>query len=235
MKIKIICLEDEKNIKFNNISSKFEILGDNSFKKRAKYYKVEKNIVEIYYLTEKEDINKYNLNSNSDIILVLAKSLNEKNIEIIKEIRSNYNIIVAIGEVNIANKKIKEEFNKLNNVIIINKLKKENIIDLNLLLIILNNKKMFLNLNKQKNTILIDSNESIGKIVLSILDQFNYIENSKEFDLYLYSKEQVGIKELTYLEDPIKEYIHNDAILRVNTVINENINDKNYFLVVKAK
>ena len=94
---------------------------------------------------------------------------------------------------------------------------------------------MFLNLNKQKNTILIDSNESIGKIVLSILDQFNYIENSKEFDLYLYSKEQVGIKELTYLEDPIKEYIHNDAILRVNTVINENINDKNYFLVVKAK
>ena len=86
----------------------------------------EKNIVEIYYLTEKEDINNYNLNSNSDRILVLVKSLNEKNIEIIKKIESNYNIIVAIGEVNILNEKIKEEFNKLNNVIIINKLKKSN-------------------------------------------------------------------------------------------------------------
>ena len=92
-----------------------------------------------------------------------------------------------------------------------------------------------LNLNKQKNTILLDSSESIGKIVLSILEQFNYIENSKEYNLYLYSKEEVGIQELTYLEDPIKEYIYNDAILRVNTVVNGNINDKNYFLVVTAK
>ncbi|WP_294132072.1 hypothetical protein [uncultured Clostridium sp.] len=237
MKIKIISLEDEKAIRFDNISSKLEVLDNNNFKNKVKYYKVEKNIVEVYYLTEKEDINNYNLNSNSDRILVLVKSLNEKNIEIIKKIESNYNIIVAIGEVNILNEKIKEEFNKLNNVIIINKLKKENTIDLKLLVIMLKNKEILysLNLNKQKNTILLDSSESIGKIVLSILEQFNYIENSKEYNLYLYSKEEVGIQELTYLEDPIKEYIYNDAILRVNTVVNENINDKNYFLVVTAK
>ena len=237
MKIKIISLEDEKAIRFDNISSKLEVLDNNNFKNKVKYYKVEKNIVEVYYLTEKEDINNYNLNSNSDRILVLVKSLNEKNIEIIKKIESNYNIIVAIGEVNILNEKIKEEFNKLNNVIIINKLKKENTIDLKLLVIMLKNKEILysLNLNKQKNTILLDSSESIGKIVLSILEQFNYIENSKAYNLYLYSKEEVGIQELTYLEDPIKEYIYNDAILRVNTVVNENINDKNYFLVVKAK
>ena len=237
MKIKIISLEDEKAIRFDNISSKLEVLDNNNFKNKVKYYKVEKNIVEVYYLTEKEDINNYNLNSNSDRILVLVKSLNEKNIEIIKKIESNYNIIVAIGEVNILNEKIKEEFNKLNNVIIINKLKKENTIDLKLLVIMLKNKEILysLNLNKQKNTILLDSSESIGKIVLSILEQFNYIENSKEYNLYLYSKEEVGIQELTYLEDHIKEYIYNDAILRVNTVVNENINDKNYFLVVTAK
>ncbi|MDO5793643.1 hypothetical protein [Clostridium cuniculi] len=236
MKIKIICLEDEKNIKFNNISSKFEILGDNSFKKRAKYYNIEKNTVEVYYLMEKEEgINKYNLNSNSDMILVLAKSLNHKNIERIKKIRSNYNIIVAVGEVNISNKDIKEEFNKLNNVIIINKLKKENTIDLNLLVIMISNKEMFFNLNKQKNTILIDSDESIGKIVLSILEQFNYIENNREYNLYLYSKEEVGVQELAYLEDPIKEYIYNDAILRVNTVIDKNLKDKSYFLVATGK
>ena len=175
MKIKIICLEDEKNIKFNNISSKFEILGDNSFKKRAKYYNIEKNIVEVYYLMEKEEgINKYNLNSNSDMILVLAKSLNHKNIERIKKITSNYNIIVAVGEVNISNKDIKEEFNKLNNVIIINKLKKENTIDLNLLVIMISNKEMFFNLNKQKNTILIDSDESIGKNSANDLKQGIY-------------------------------------------------------------
>ena len=236
MKIKIICLEDEKNIKFNNISSKFEILGDNSFKKRAKYYNIEKNIVEVHYLMKKEEsINKYNLNSNSDMILVLAKSLNHKNIERIKKITSNYNIIVAVGEVNISNKDIKEEFNKLNNVIIINKLKKENTIDLNLLVIMISNKEMFFNLNKQKNTILIDSDESIGKIVLSILEQFNYIENNREYNLYIYSKEEVGVQELAYLEDPIKEYIYNDAILRVNTVIDKNLKDKSYFLVATGK
>ncbi|MDU5262684.1 MAG: hypothetical protein E6176_09670, partial [Clostridium celatum] len=179
--------------------------------------------------------NKYNLNNNSDMILVLAKSLNEKNIERVKKIRNDYNIIVITGEVNILNKNVKAEFNKLNNVVIINKLKKENTIDINLLVAMLKHKEIFLNLNKQKNTILIDSNESIGKIALSILEQFNYIENSKEYNLYLYSKEEVGIQELAYLEDPIKEYIYNDAIFRINTVINKNINNKSYFLVATAK
>lgn len=235
MKIKIICLEGEKNIKFDNISSKFEILGNSGFKKRAKYYNIEKNTVEVYYLTKKEDINKYNLNNNSDMILILTKVLNEKNIEIIKKIRNDYNIIVATGEVNILNKNVKEEFNELNNVIIINKLKKENAIDINLLVAMLKHKEIFLNLNKQKNIILIDSNESIGKIALSILEQFNYIENSKEYNLYLYSKEEVGIQELAYLEDPIKEYIYNDAIFRINIVINKNINDKSYFLIATNK
>ncbi|MDU4883441.1 hypothetical protein [uncultured Clostridium sp.] len=235
MKIKIICLEDEKNVKFDNILSKFEIVGNNGFKKRAKYYNIEKSKVEVYYLMEKEDLNKYNLNNNSDMILVLAKSLNEKNIERVKKIRNDYNIIVITGEVNILNKNVKAEFNKLNNVVIINKLKKENTIDINLLVAMLKHKEIFLNLNKQKNTILIDSNESIGKIALSILEQFNYIENSKEYNLYLYSKEEVGIQELAYLEDPIKEYIYNDAIFRINTVINKNINNKSYFLVATAK
>ncbi|WP_370832203.1 hypothetical protein [Clostridium sp.] len=235
MKIKIICLEDEKNVKFDNILSKFEIVGNNGFKKRAKYYNIEKSKVEVYYLMEKEDLNKYNLNNNSDMILVLAKSLNEKNIERVKKIRNDYNIIVITGEVNILNKNVKAEFNKLNNVVIINKLKKENAIDINLLVAMLKHKEIFLNLNKQKNTILIDSNESIGKIALSILEQFNYIENNKEYNLYLYSKDEVGIQELAYLEDPIKEYIYNDAIFRINTVINKNINNKSYFLVATAK
>ena len=235
MKIKIICLEDEKNVKFDNILSKFEIVGNNGFKKRAKYYNIEKSKVEVYYLMEKEDLNKYNLNNNSDMILVLAKSLNEKNIERVKKIRNDYNIIVITGEVNILNKNVKAEFNKLNNEVIINKLKKENAIDINLLVAMLKHKEIFLNLNKQKNTILIDSNESIGKIALSILEQFNYIENNKEYNLYLYSKDEVGIQELAYLEDPIKEYIYNDAIFRINTVINKNINNKSYFLVATAK
>ena len=64
---------------------------------------------------------------------MLVKSLNENNMKLIAKLRSSYNITVAIGEVNITNKNIKEEFNKLNNVIIINKLKKENKIDLKLL------------------------------------------------------------------------------------------------------
>ena len=45
MKIKIISLEDEKAIRFDNISSKLEVLDNNNFKNKVKYYKVEKNIV----------------------------------------------------------------------------------------------------------------------------------------------------------------------------------------------
>ena len=111
MKIKIISLEDEKSISFKNSSLGFEIVDNNS-----KYYKVEQDIVEISYLLEKDvNIENYNLKNNSDIILIVAKSFEGKNIEIIKKIKSKYNIIVAIGDVNLSDKYTRDEFNKLNN------------------------------------------------------------------------------------------------------------------------
>ena len=233
MKIKIISLEDEKSISFKNSSLGFEIVDNNS-----KYYKVEQDIVEISYLLEKDvNIEKYNLKNNSDIILIVAKSFEGKNIEIIKKIKSKYNIIGAIGDVNLSDKYTRDEFNKLNNVLIVAELKKENKIDLKLLSLILKNKEIFnkSSIEKQRSTILIDSNESIGKVVLSLLEQFNYIQNNKEYNLYLYSKDEIGLQELAYLEDPIREYIYDEATLKIDTFTNEDITDKNYFVVFEAK
>lgn len=233
MKIKIISLEDEKSISFKNSSLGFEIVDNNS-----KYYKVEQDIVEISYLLEKDvNIENYNLKNNSDIILIVAKSFEGKNIEIIKKIKSKYNIIVAIGDVNLSDKYTRDEFNKLNNVLIVAELKKENKIDLKLLSLILKNKEIFnkSSIEKQRSTILIDSNESIGKVVLSLLEQFNYIQNNKEYNLYLYSKYEIGLQELAYLEDPIREYIYDEATLKIDTFTNEDITDKNYFVVFEAK
>ena len=233
MKIKIISLEDEKSISFKNSSLGFEIVDNNS-----KYYKVEQDIVEISYLLEKDvNIENYNLKNNSDIILIVAKSFEGKNIEIIKKIKSKYNIIVAIGDVNLSDKYTRDEFNKLNNVLIVAELKKENKIDLKLLSLIIKNKEIFnkSSIEKQRSTILIDSNESIGKVVLSLLEQFNYIQNNKEYNLYLYSKDEIGLQELAYLEDPIREYIYDEATLKIDTFTNEDITDKNYFVVFEAK
>ena len=233
MKIKIISLEDEKSISFKNSSLGFEIVDINS-----KYYKVEQDIVEISYLLEKDvNIENYNLKNNSDIILIVAKSFEGKNIEIIKKIKSKYNIIVAIGDVNLSDKYTRDEFNKLNNVLIVAELKKENKIDIKLLSLILKNKEIFnkSSIEKQRSTILIDSNESIGKVVLSLLEQFNYIQNNKEYNLYLYSKDEIGLQELAYLEDPIREYIYDEATLKIDTFTNEDITDKNYFVVFEAK
>lgn len=233
MKIKIISLEDEKSISFKNSSLGFEIVDNNS-----KYYKVEQDIVEISYLLEKDvNIGNYNLKNNSDIILIVAKSFEGKNVEIIKKIKSKYNIIVAIGDVNLSDKYTRDEFNKLNNVLIVAELKKENKIDLKLLSLILKNKEIFnkSSIEKQRSTILIESNESIGKVVLSLLEQFNYIQNNKEYNLYLYSKDEIGLQELAYLEDPIREYIYDEATLKIDTFTNEDITDKNYFVVFEAK
>lgn len=233
MKIKIISLEDEKSISFKNSSLGFEIVDNNS-----KYYKVEQDIVEISYLLEKDvNIENYNLKNNSDIILIVAKSFEGKNVEIIKKIKSKYNIIVAIGDVNLSDKYTRDEFNKLNNVLIVAELKKENKIDLKLLSLILKNKEIFnkSSIEKQRSTILIESNESIGKVVLSLLEQFNYIQNNKEYNLYLYSKDEIGLQELAYLEDPIREYIYDEATLKIDTFTNEDITDKNYFVVFEAK
>ena len=42
MKIKIISLEDEKAIRFDNISSKLEVLDNNNFKNRLNIIKLKK-------------------------------------------------------------------------------------------------------------------------------------------------------------------------------------------------
>ena len=72
-------------------------------------------------------------------------------------------------------------------------------------------------------------------MVVELIVLPSLLKGSITYNLYLYSKDEVGIQELAYLEDPIKEYIYNDAIFRINTVINKNINNKSYFLVATAK
>lgn len=236
MKIKIICLESENSINFDNDLSKLEVINKEKFN-NIKYFKYEKNIIEICYLAIDEKLYNYNLNNNADIIFVLVKSLNEYNVKIIKKLKMKFNISVISGEINILNKNIKEEFNKSTNIILINKLKKENTINLKLLVLMLNNKDILcsLNIRNEKSIILIDNNKNMGKVVLSILEQFNYIERSKYLNLYLYSERQLNLQELAYLEDPIREYIYGDSILKINTVVNDKINEKSYFLVAKNK
>ncbi|WP_347915942.1 hypothetical protein [Clostridium saudiense] len=43
------------------------------------------------------------------------------------------------------------------------------------------------------------------------------------------------MQELAYLEDPIREYIYDEATLKIDTFTNEDITDKNYFVVFEAK
>ena len=68
------------------------------------------------------------------------------------------------------NSEIKSKIDKINENIVICKIKNKEIF----------NKS---SIEKQRSTILIDSNESIGKVVLSLLEQFNYIQNNKEYNL----------------------------------------------------
>ncbi|WP_195987197.1 hypothetical protein [Clostridium sp. D53t1_180928_C8] len=232
MKIKIVCLD--KSIKFESENSLLINIKSNNESSERQVYKIGKNILESIYIDYK-DYKK--IMFKSDIIIILVNDINDKNIDKINDLKGEANCIIAIGRNNIQDEVIKEEFEKANNVIKINQLIMGERINLNLLMFIVENKDIlkYIKLNKNSINVIFEKRNSIGEITIELLKQFGEIQYDKEYKFYLYSREEISLLELTYLEDPIREYISNDSKLLINNLVSEIIDDKSLYFISISK
>ena len=211
----------------NNISNnKYGLKEKNIYLDKIKniqYYKMENKSIKVISLT---DIAFLKYKCNIERIIILIDEINELNEEVIYEFSYNKEIIVITGKYN-GNK-------LLNNVIIMDDIIKHTNIDLELLLFFLAKDDIFRFIRKINGMIIVGkSNEDniVSNIVISILKQLNSIEKCKSIEVYIYGEKELSLKVLSYIEDPIKEYLYNSKLI-IKQIKSVNANNFiNYLLI----
>lgn len=211
----------------NNISNnKYGLKEKNIYLDKIKniqYYKMENKSIKVISLT---GIAFLKYKCNIERIIILIDEINELNEEVIYEFSYNKEIIVITGKYN-GNK-------LLNNVIIMDDIIKHTNIDLELLLFFLAKDDIFRFIRKINGMIIVGkSNEDniVSNIVISILKQLNSIEKCKSIEVYIYGEKELSLKVLSYIEDPIKEYLYNSKLI-IKQIKSVNANNFiNYLLI----
>lgn len=72
----------------------------------------------------------------------------------------------------------------------------------------------------------------ISCIVIQILKRINLLENSSRCYLKLLLGKELNIEEISYLEDPLLEYLSEGVELQITQEVNDKIKDKIYFSLI---
>lgn len=223
MNIEVISLIDGISSNLNVVE---ELRIYNKGIRKNKYYKINNENIKISIRQEEELVN---YKSKAKRTVILIKEINETNEEVLLNYISN-NIAVVITERYICKNK------SLKYVNILRDIENSLSLDFEVFLFFIASNDIFKALpwNKGENTIIIGKakEESIvSKVVISALNEINHIDNSKVIEVGLYGNNELSLKELAYIEDPLKEYLNYSKlriIQRKNTYTNKYI----YFMLI---
>lgn len=235
MKIKVLYLGLEEKVTLDNVKGCFlqNLSEDRRLENVKSFYRVNDYIFEYINLVKDEVnisniINRYN---NKDVLIL--NKLNRKVLDVLRAFyNTDINPIIISGDKNIVNNL--EDLNiYLNKIIYLPQLSCDNseVIDMNLIFMIIANNE--LGLRDIIGTSLIigygKNKNASGEIALSILKEFGHIQKNKEFYLNIYCREELDLQELTYIEDPIREYMIENSQIVIRQLINNTLGKTVYF------
>lgn len=245
MKFRVICWGTEDRIVFNNTQGRLKNICDNNVpykQEQTFYYQLEDNKAKVI-TTNINKVNFYNkyLNTSTynNVDSIIISEINNNNLAIIKEANKKNKYLIIVGKVNLSKDIIDSNNEVLNKVICIPQLsdEKEKLEIKAILFMILDiyNNELF-NMNTFLGVYVIIGCEKgrniLGKIPLFILKRFNYICKMKKFTLNLHIDKELDLQELTYIEDPLIEYMNEDSMLIIKQSISNNKNEKMYFSII---
>lgn len=167
-----------------------------------------------------------------EYVAIVLKEINKDNIFVITEIAKLKNVLIIAGKCDLQEKK---DFKNL--VYVPQLYYDKSVVDM--YAIIYTIRSIYNNL-AVNNSLKIPSiilgcekeEEILGSIPLYILKNFNYISDCKDFILNIYGLKQLGIDQLIYIEDPLKEYMKENSKLIIKQV-NEYVGmNKVYFILI---
>lgn len=239
MRYKLICCGVENEIILDNLREGVQCINNSNLKNEIldkKCYRIGNDKIEIIKLnSEINNIHSFEfINYNEDRVLLVLNEINEDNIIKLNELFKNKNVIILA-----IRKKLSLDIYKLNleiisKLIILKQSDFNNKIDVeSILLPLLNSydKNKFIDNAKERYLILgcEYGENALGKIVLNVLKSCNDIHRYENLDLNLCSNKEFNLQELTYIEDPLIEYMEEDAKLIIKQITNNDRDDKVYF------
>ena len=210
----------------NNLNRVEESIVYNKQIRNNKYYRIGDKNIQIS-IRQKDDLLTYKGKAKRTVILV--KEINETNEELLLNFIDNNRIEVLTEDYNCSEKKLKY-------VNILRDIENSLIIDFEVLLFFLASNDIFKSIpwNKGENTIIIGKAKEeniVAKVVMSTLKEIKHIDNSEMIELDLYGNNELSLKELAYIEDPLKEYLNYNK-LKIIQRKNTHTNNYIYFMLI---
>ena len=210
----------------NNLNRVEESIVYNKQIRNNKYYRIGDKNIQIS-IRQKDDLLTYKAKAKRTVILV--KKINETNEELLLNFIDNNRIEVLTEDYNCSEKKLKY-------VNILRDIENSLIIDFEVLLFFLEINDIFKSIpwNKGENTIIIGKAKEeniVAKVVMSTLKEIKHIDNSEMIELDLYGDYELSLKELAYIEDPLKEYLNYNK-LRIIQRKSTHTNNYIYFMLI---
>lgn len=210
----------------NNLNRVEESIVYNKQIRNNKYYRIGDKNIQIS-IRQKDDLLTYKGKAKRTVILV--KEINETNEELLLNFIDNNRIEVLTEDYNCSEKKLKY-------VNILRDIENSLIIDFEVLLFFLASNDIFKSIpwNKGENTIIIGKAKEeniVAKVVMSTLKEIKHIDNSEMIELDLYGNDELSLKELAYIEDPLKEYLNYNK-LKIIQRKNTHTNNYIYFMLI---
>lgn len=223
MDIEVISLIDGIGNNLNGVED--HRIYDKGIRKN-KYYKINSENIKISVRQEKELL-KYKSKAKRTVVLI--KEINETNEEILLNYISN-NAAVVITENYICKNK------SLKYVNILRDIENSLSLDFEVFLFFITSNDIFKALpwNKGENTIIMGRAEEekiVSKVVMAALNAMDYINSSKVIEVALYGKNDLSLKDIAYIEDPLKEYLNYNK-LKIIQRKNEYTNKYVYFMLI---
>ena len=223
MDIEVISLMERIS---NNLNRVEESIVYNKQIRNNKYYRIGDKNIQIS-IRQKDDLLTYKAKAKRTVILV--KKINETNEELLLNFIDNNRIEVLTEDYNCSEKKLKY-------VNILRAIENSLIIDFEVLLFFLAINDIFKSIpwNKGENTIIIGKAKEeniVAKVVMSTLKEIKHIDNSEMIELDLYGDYELSLKELAYIEDPLKEYLNYNK-LRIIQRKSTHTNNYIYFMLI---
>lgn len=210
----------------NNLNRVEESIVYNKQIRNNKYYRIGDKNIQIS-IRQKDDLLTYKAKAKRTVILV--KEINETNEELLLNFIDNNRIEVLTEDYNCSEKKLKY-------VNILRDIENSLSIDFEVLLFFLASNDIFKSIpwNKGENTIIIGKAKQeniVAKVVMSTLKEIKHIDNSEMIELDLCGNDELSLKELAYIEDPLKEYLNYNK-LRIIQRKNTHTNNYIYFMLI---
>lgn len=235
---RIILISDQDECLFNICNCTLELKSENLKDKfyTKKYFKLDKYNIEIIIM----NLNNYktiqNLNLYNEKCIIIIKRLNDINLELIKKIYDLTNPIILDIDGSLINKSSEDILTNLNNVIALRKdsFTKKNECYNMVLISIFDNYDF---IKKQLNLPIIicgyqSRREELGKISLNILKSCEDIHKWNKFVFNLNLRYKLNLQELTYIKDPLNEYINDKAEIIIKQITNNVLDEKIYYSLI---